>query len=278
MTETLAWAKLPVMLFSHNLALWPHVFPIALTVLALWAMVRCWRADGPESGLARWLPVAVLALMAPAMVDPPDVSLPRLQAPALLLLVAGGAALVERTWPVVASRRVLLIAVIIALSAALTAPWHSRADNSDHEAALYDAAAARLVGARGVLHVLLPGDAGHDKVSRHQPGYRFRRPHAALRLARLADLPPEGEPGDRVLPAGESRYVLLGVRCYANQRLPGSVPPKTWQQADCRQIRARSDLETLVAMNVPNRGDVHFPWWPAEERLALRLFRVGDRR
>ncbi len=274
MTETAAWLKLPVMLISHNLAFWPHVFPIALTLLALWAIKRSWRVPGPVAGLARWTPLAVLALMAPAMVDPPDISLPRLQAPALLLLVTAGAALVESAWPRPERRAVMMATACVALCAAATAPWHTRQDNSDHEAAFLEASAMKLAGARGVLHLLLPGDQGHDKVSRHQPSYAFRRPHAALQMERLADLPPEGEVGARRLPSGESRYVLLGVRCYAHQREPGTAPPATWQQADCRRIRLRGDLEVLLADDVSNRGDVHFPWWSAESTLALRLYRL----
>lgn len=274
MANSAIWLKLPLMLFSHNLAFWPHAFPLGLTALACWALWRQWRGAAQVSALARWLPLAYIALLAPSLLDPPIVSLPRLQAPPLLLLVAVGAALAEATWPRPNRWLAMTAAAVIAGSAAATAPWHARADNSQHEAALFDAAAADLQGKRGVLHLLLPGDEGHDKVSRHQPLYRFRRPHAALRFERLADVP---GPADvhRGLGPGEARYVLLGVRCYARERARASPAPAQGQHEACARLRGRPDAEVVRSMTVTNRGDVHFPWWPSTASFELVLQRYS---
>ena len=275
MTESWAWLKLPVMVVTHNLMFWPDAFPVGLTLLGVLAWPHCIRHLQPSvRSLARWLPLAIIALLVPSMVDPPEVSLPRLEAPALMLWAAVAAGFASVRWQGASRRWQAALVLVVLVSAGATLPYAFRTSNAEYEDRFLQAAAVELAGKRGLLHVLGSGDEAADKVSRHYPGYLFRRPHTELRVARLGDLPAAGEgQRDDDLADNESRYVLLGVRCYARQRPEGSPPPAAFEHRPCQVARARQDLETLLEVDVPNRGDVHFPWWPANTTLQLRLYR-----
>lgn len=271
--------KLPVMLVFLNLALWPHAFPLALTAGGAWAAWLGWRSgDAPTRQLLRWLLPGMAALLAPAMLDPVFVSLPRLEAPALSLWAAAAAALGWRQWlkpatagdPAAVTRRRWVAAGLLVASGAATIPWLYRRDNADDTTQFLWHAAKLLEGRRGSLHLLSYDDLPLDKVSRHQPGWLFRPPHAELRLRALRDLPlPGREPA-------QPTWLLLDPRCYARHRGEDEAAPANYEHPACARARRRSDLTPLLEVQVVNRGDVHFPWWPQQPLLPSGLFAVGS--
>jgi len=258
---------LPVVLPSHHLALWPHAFPLAATILGVWGGYHAWR-QARDRSLVRMLAVAAVVLVVPALADPVVVSLPRLQAPLLGLWAAGAATLATR-WLAGKPRRLQVWgAVAWVLTALATVPWVFRRDNADYEAELLSAVAQHLTGKRGTLHLLGYDDEGADKVSRHQPAYRFRPPYAYLRVRPLRELPPVAD--------AEPRWVLLGVRCHARHREPGTPAPLHLDQPACGRIRQRRDLQPIFERTLANRGDVHFSWWPRQPRLSVGLYALGS--
>jgi hypothetical protein len=273
--------KLPVMLVWLNLALWPHAFPVALTLAGGWAAWLGWRSgDAAVRGLLRWLLPGMAVLMAPAMVDPVVVSLPRLEAPALTLWAAAAAALVWRAWLAGASpdgqggsrsgggmrRRRWLAAGLLALSGLATLPWLYRRDNADDNTEFLRQAASLLEGKRGSVHLLSYDDLPLDKVSRHHPGWLFRLPRADLRLRALRELPPPG-----VAPR-QPTWVLLDARCHARHRRHDEAAPATYDHPACAAVRRRTDLKPVWQTALANRGDVHFPWWPQQASLPCGLY------
>ncbi len=266
-------AQLPVMLVGMNLALWPHAFPLALSVAGLRGVWRAWRGRASD---ADWPLVAATgvvgaALLAAGMADPVVVSLPRLQAPWLglwavvcvALLLPHQRAVGQDAGP--SRRHATLLVVALVTTAALTVPWLFRPENADHEDAALREAVAHLRGRRGTLHRLTPGDAGSDKVSRHFPAWRVRAPNARLRVAPLRAVPEHTS-------AASPRWVWLGVRCYARHRGRGEPAPARFEQPACARVRPR--LVPVFERRVVNHGDVHFPWWPRAPELKVGLYRV----
>ena len=272
-TRGLFVLKLPIMLVTHNLALWPHAFPLAVTLAGLWVL---WRERPGRTTIQgrflRWFAVVALAQVAPALTDAVVVSLPRLEAPALLLWAALATGLAWQRWGNrLDPKRLVLVASLVLLSEAATLPWLYARDNADEEALLWDRAALVLAGQRGTLHVLGYDDPGADKVSRHTPFWRFGPPHGHIRVRPLRELPPADAPD------GEPRWILLNQRCFARQREPGTSPPASFEHEACRLARQRPDLTPVLELQAPNRGDVHFPWWPAQATLPVGLYRLQPR-
>ena len=263
--------QLPVMLIGMNMAAWPHVFPVALTALGGWAAWRGGRSGDTEvTALCKASLCVGAALIATGMVDPVVVSMPRLQAPWLGLWAACATAAATAAVPVAHVR--YAVAAFL-LTAAATVPWLFRAENADHEDAMLRRVAAELAGKQGTLHWLDYGDAGADKVSRHYPRWRFRRPNAALSLRPLRDLPQADDPGAAPSDA-EPRWVFLGVRCFARHRAPHAAAPLAFEHDACARARRRVDLVPVFEATVVNRGDVHFPWWPRQPTLRIGLYRL----
>ena len=265
--------RLPVMLLGMNLAAWPHVFPVALTALGVWAAWRGRRlGDTQVTALCKASLCVGAALIATGMVDPVVVSMPRLQAPWLGLWAACATAV---TTVAVPAGHVRYAVAVFLLTALATVPWLFRAENADHEDVMLRRVAVELAGKRGTLHWLDYGDAGADKVSRHYPRWRFRRPNAALSLRPLRDLPQAYDRGATPSDA-EPRWVFLGVRCFARHRAPNSAAPSAFEHDACARTRRRVDLAPIFQAAVVNRGDVHFPWWPRQPTLQIGLYRLSQ--
>ena len=72
----------------------------------------------------------------------------------------------------------------------------------------------------------------------------------------------------------EPRWVWLGVRCYGQHRDGVAPAPVRFEQPACAKVRARGDLRPIFEEQVPNHGDVHFPWWPAQPTLRIGLYEL----
>lgn len=256
--------RAPAMVVGLNMALWPHVFPVALTVTGMVAAWRLRRQVSPEASLLKITLTLGLISLLPGMADPVVVSMPRLQAPWLALWASCAMAL----WVAPARPRRWLIAAWL-ITALATVPWLYRAENADHEDQLLLDAATALAGQEGTLHWLTYDDSGVDKVSRHHPTWRFRRPYAQLSMQALRRLPADGHAR-----ASPPTWVLLGVRCYGQHRMPDDIAPVRFEHMACKQVRARDDLIPVLERSVRNHGDVQFPWWPSQPELKIGLYRL----
>jgi hypothetical protein len=252
------WWHWPVMLVIGDLRLDPLSFPITLTAGAVWA-VRRLRKTGQREPLGLLVTVVVLGpvLLAPALVDPVPVSMPRLELPILLLSAGAFAGCATVPLAEVRLRLQVAAAVALAITAALNVWWLWRVDHSDTEDALLRRVADSLRGQRGTLHVPHWDDDDWDQVARAYPGFRFHLPHARLRIRPLQELAYR-EPG-------EKRWVFLGLRCYATKdpaRLDHAGPALFEEHMSCRRARQRPGLRPLWTLDLPNDGAVHFFWWP----------------
>ena len=253
--------QLPLMLVGLNLALWPQAFPAALTLAGLHRAWRDWARPAQRQVIFASSAVGA-SLLTLGMLDPVVVSLPRLQAPWLLVWSCAVVLLIASSTAKVNVRQGF---IAFALTAGLTVPWLFQPENADHERQQLQKVAELLKGQRGDLYWLASGDSGADKVSRAYPSWRFHPPFARVRIQPLASLPAEGR---------AEGWVWLGVRCAASHRALDAAAPAHFDQAACAAVRRRHDLEVVFEEQLPNHGDVHFPWWPQQKSVPVALYRL----
>ena len=255
--------------------------------------------------LALALLVVAVAWIAPSYVDLPTTSIPRLHAPAALLvslaaaLAIGGAERRARRWLGRRASAVPVAALLIALASCLpSVPSLWGRTNEDEEARLLDRVRAALPE-RPVCLIRLDerDDPPPDKTHRYMPDYWFAPPHRDDQVLGIRAFE-EGEA--RACPGG--RFFFLGLRCYArydgrearsvervitprwtldpreasvSYERPGmparALPPML---AACRRVLDDHALEPVFEEEIVNHGDNEFGYYPSVARFKVGLFRV----
>lgn len=261
-------------LWTKNGLLWPSLVPAAVpAAIAVGLLV--------SRGLARRQLVVWLALtavwIAPTAIDLPWVSVPRVQAPALLIaMMAGAVALAAITDRAISAGRppfkvAVGLALAAAVSAAVTLPLVMRTDHTDIEHRAFLAASTAL-----------PADA--VVLARSHNDLPDERIHMALpaQTRPLSDLV-----SGRVRWSERPVYAWLGTRCFLR---PCS---QTAEHPACAAMRVRYTLEPILTAQVqlsdaqlpdgfgrqnPAHAsavpDLDFPWCAMKQRFAIGMFKV----
>lgn len=219
---------------------------------------------------------AATVWLALSAVDLPDVSIPRVHLPALVLLLPVVGAGIERLAdsPRLPLRLINPFVAALVFAGAITsfAPLFTPT-NADAEDALIRAARAAVSPGAGCLATVRfddPPPPGHTQ--RHFPDYlfvgttivgleRFDAEHATLATAC------EG-----------GAVALLGTRCFMALRPPDAGPPEGPAELPvCTRFRERYALEPVVDEAIENRTAHTFPMYPATPELHVGVYRIGAR-
>ncbi len=231
---------------------------------------------GPRR-LGLWLlAVSVLATGLYA-IDLPDVSLPRLHAPAALLVTlvaalgavglwlasaqAGKSRLGDALTAPAARRGIAALCVALAVASALpSARARLQTLDESEEDALVRTLLAALPPKPVCIARLDPGDTpAQARVHRDFPDYLFQPPHRRDRLMALAELDDKR--------TCDETFVVLGVRCYLDDGRSGDARPI----AACRDARALAmsrGAQVIAQREVVLRGSDGFGWLGAATRPA----------
>lgn len=275
--------------WDKNGLLWPRFFPAATTFsLGLGLLL----ADGKVRVRLGWLVGLTAAWLLPSALDLPFVSVPRVQAPAMLLAsISGGVALsivhgcLFATSPGAKLKTVgASLALVWLATAALTVPALWPPGPAQQEEAIMQLAQAILPPRPLTVVARSYDDAPDERVHLAMPhkGWgsqgRLRPLHAVLTGA--------------VKPTEEHPvYAWLGTRCFLRPCDEGAEHPA------CSQVRrefvlhpiATTRIEVELASLPPAFGqqvpdhssgvaDLDFPWCFTQRTMAVGLFRVGRRR
>jgi hypothetical protein len=272
-------------LITKNGALWPSIFPLSVTLLAVFSFFGA-------AGRARWISLALAGLgllwIMASRTDLPFVSVARIQVPGMLLLTLSAAIGVEALWShqearlEAGPRRTVLLAfqlLLLALNLVATVPalW-VRTNAHDEEALLEDGLAA-LPAEPAVILYRAWGAEPREKGHHQMPKYAFEPPWRRDQLWNI----PEWLDGLR---PSRPTYALLGTRCYMrNCDARGQHPA-------CAAIRAGFELQPVIERHVPTRGfpmpgfhqepvthpdmvqDLDFPWCLPRDGMVIGLYRV----
>ncbi len=244
----------PLAVVGSFVPFWPLVFPLPWTLLAL-------------HGLRRHRARLELALVTYAwaftlLVDLPQTSVPRLEAPlAALWLLLGAWHLAELALP---AQRWLVAVVALATLPTLQL-WSPT--NEDDAARFTRAALAKLPAQDAclvTLHESDPPDKG--KVQRAFPDYLLRPPHRTVARYALAQWQAAGAPQ---CPAGT--FLLVEHRCWAIFHHPAAAPA---QLPICTQTLAEHRWLPVLQERAANHGQNEYGWYPDVGEFALGLYKL----
>ena len=262
--------------WDKNGLLWSELFPAALPIaIAVGGVV----GRGRPRRLVLLFLALTLAWLAPSALDLPWVSVPRVQAPAMLLgLITAGVALeIVRKRAVQAGRlgpsaAAAALALAVAATAAVSVKGTFRTDHTDVEHTALTAGVGALPAA-AVVVARSHDDAPDERVHLAMPGRA--EPLEALLSGRL-------DPGRRPV------YAWLGTRCWMRPCAAAGEHPA------CAAVRARFKLETgreadvvIAEARIPDTfgrarpvgdgavADLDFPWCLSRRRFRIGLYRVS---
>jgi len=251
-------------LLFRDLFLWPRwVTPALLAWLALAGrLTRSWGPPlGAAFGAAAWVVVTG--------VDLPLVSVPRVQAPPVAVLIpwaaVGLAALHER------APRVNGALVLLALTGLVWGgPLALARRPADAEEALIRAARGALQPGVCVATIGFEDPPPVWKTQRQFPDYLFRG-HPVMGLGGFTRAW-----GDE---CGPGSLVVLGTRCYMALRKSWSAPapPPPGRLVACTRFAEAFRLEPVVERTIPTQPDDGFPSFPAASTLRVGVYTVTGR-
>lgn len=271
----------------YNLLVAPHLYPLALTALAVFAALR---TEGEGRRLARgWLALSLLWL-ASVQIDMPLTSVPRVQAPlgALVALVAalGFARLLEveriagrPLGP--PARRALIAALFVGLTALPSLAHFAAPVNEDEEERFIQRALARLPREDVCFVRLDSGDQPRPRyVHRYFPDYLLRPPLRHDRVLGIRRWAEQAEGDGAECPGGT--FYIQTLRCYSvyvdfprETKASRTEPPLI---ADCRWMHEHARLEPVLVESLPHHGDNEFGYYPEQDSFEVGFYRVRGRR
>ncbi|MEZ4265577.1 MAG: hypothetical protein R3F39_04300 [Myxococcota bacterium] len=245
----------------------------ALLVWPLAALLTSRRLLPTHLGLI----TAAALWLALSAVDLPEVSIPRVHLPALVLLLPVVGAGIERLAdsPRLPLRLVnpFVAALVFAGAVASVSPLFTPS-NADAEDALIRSARSALPPSGGCLATVRfddPPPPGHTQ--RHFPDYLFPGT-TIVGLERF-----DADRAARANTCEGGAVALLGTRCYMALRPPDAGPPEGPPELPvCTRFRARYALEPVVDQRIDNRTAHTFPMYPAIPELHVGVYRIGARR
>jgi hypothetical protein len=216
---------------------------------------------------------AALVWLALSAVDLPEVSIPRVHLPVLLLLLpvagAGIEALAQSPRLPLGLVNPFVAAWVLAAAVASIPPLFTPS-NADAEDALIRVARQALPPGAGCLATIRfddPPPPGHTQ--RHFPDYLF--PGTTIVGLDRFDAAARS--------CGGQAVALLGTRCFMALRAPDAPPPEGPPELDvCTRFRQRYALEPVVERDVDNRTAHTFPMYPSTPKLSVGVYRIGARR
>jgi hypothetical protein len=261
-------------LLHLNLLFSPDLHAVSGTVLALisWGVVRRTNAR-PVLAIG----VAVVVWIALSTLDLPEVSVPRVQAPALvwvLILAAislGSLAQGPERW----RRSVALIGLLLVLvprPQVLETLWvETNAQSFDQW--WRRARVAVPENDRELCVVALSmSDPPPDVVLRHLPLYELAGlgpEKASLSISTFLETPAS------VLASDCDPIYVEGPQCYARSFDPSKPPPASADRLPiCQRMHREWALEPLHVEDITNAGNPDFPFYGASETLRYGLYRV----
>ncbi len=245
----------PLAVVGSFLPFWPLAFPLVWTLLALHGLRgQPWRRN---------LLLATYAWAFSLLVDLPQTSVPRLEAPlAALWLLLGAWHLAEL--PVAAQR---WAAGLVVLST-LPTLWLFAPTNEDDSERFTRVALAQLPARDAclvTLHESDPPDKG--KVQRAFPDYLLRPPHRTTARYAMQQWQQAGAPR---CPAGT--FLLVEHRCWAIYRHPAAAPAML---PICSETLANHHWLPVLQESAPNRGQNEYGWYPDVAAFQLGLYRLA---
>ena len=248
---------------QDNIFLSPWWVPWTIPLLALFAI----RARVHRVTVVGYL-VASLAWLAVTSVDLPDVSIPRVHVPALLILLpAAAVGLAQLRQRRIAHKGMVGLTLCWALVAA---PSVLEATNGDAEEAAIQALKQDIEGRDGracIGRIGLADSPPAGRTPRYFPEYLFPN-HYLLPLE---------EVGQANVPCDHGTWVVLGTRCYMRDPdLPSSAGLPSVLEA-CARVRDSMNLQPIVEMHVPHRPQSTLPMYPDVQDLRLGVYRVLER-
>ncbi len=272
-------AGLPLRWLSLALPLQPDLFPAGVTALALWSAA----VAGRERRLLVGLLLAAALWMALTLVDLPRTSVPRLHAPAAVLVawVAAwqvGRWLSDATNSGRARKKAAVVLGICALSAVPNTWALGARTNEDETEDLLTQALAQIPARDACVVALGMGDnPPPHRTQRAFPAYLLRPPHRDAQLYSLTQWRALGEP---ICTGGT--YAVVDHRCYAMHaqgRQPGTASGElagsTGMLATCEALLKRHPWQKVVERDVPNRGDNEYGYYAAVPAFRLGLYRLA---
>ncbi len=248
----------PLAVVGSFLPFWPLAFPLAWTLLALRSL---WRPT-EQGAWRRQLAVATYLWVFALLVDLPQTSVPRLEAPlAALWLLLGAWQLAEL--PPLTQRWAGALVVLTTLPTL----WLFAPTNEDDAEHFTRAALAQLPteGACLVtLHESDPPDKG--KVQRAFPDYLLRPPHRTAKRYAMAQWQEAGAPQCRA-----GTFLLIEHRCYAIFHHPVNAPALL---PICTDTLAQHAWQPVLQTSAPNHGQNEYGWYPDVPAFQLGLYRM----
>tara|TARA_B100000674_G_scaffold387933_1_gene331514 strand:- start:1211 stop:2056 length:846 start_codon:yes stop_codon:yes gene_type:complete len=236
--------------------------PWTIPLLALMAL----RVRSQRLLVIGWLGAA-FAWIAVTSVDLPEVSIPRVHLPALLLVLPIAAIGLEefrrsQKWQAI-------ILIVTAAWAVGTGPKVLESTNGDAEERLIQRLHEEVetLGENACIARLGLDDAPPaGRTPRYFPEYLF--PSQAL-------MPLKDIAGQRAS-CETGTWIVLGTRCY--MRDPAIGVPE--EQADvlevCQRVRREIELDPILELKVPHRPDSTLPMFPEVDFLEVGLYRLGS--
>ncbi|MBI5609730.1 MAG: hypothetical protein HY902_12730 [Deltaproteobacteria bacterium] len=270
---------LPLRWLSLALPLQPDLFPAGLTALALWAAV----APGRERRFLLGLLLAAALWMALTLIDLPRTSVPRLHAPAAVLVAFVAAWQVGRWLSDAAvaakGRQKAAVALGICALSAVPSAWAlSARSNEDETEDFLTAAIAQLPARDACVVALAMGDPPPPhRTQRAFPAYLLRPPHRDAQLYSFTQWRALGEP----VCAGGT-FLVVDHRCYAMHaqgRQQGAATTDATgpngMLGACRALMERHPWRKVLERDVPNRGDNEYGYYAAVPSFRLGLYGLG---
>jgi hypothetical protein len=261
-------------LFTQDTVLTPALFPVAIPLLALSALLLPARAT-PAPRAAR-LALALSAVIALAVygVDLCRANMARVHVPGALLVTMLAAASLHALFSRGAPRGLrVAVPVAVALTALPTARTLWAPTNEETEEQFLRAALRRLPEGPHTLVRLDRADRDrrapftHD----HFPDYLVRPPAGrgqVMSIRDFLDQPVLDRPA----------FFYLGMRCYAELRPPTAPRPHgDALQPACARLRERFHLDPVVIQSAENHGDVWIEYYGDAPELVLGLYEIRPR-
>ena len=257
-----------------NLLVSPHLHAVSLTVAALAALVVIRRS---RLGAVSLVGGAVGIWIVLSTLDLPAVSVPRVQAPAVLFagimasVTVGALAQGPETWRRLAAM-VALGLMLVPSPQVIDTLWAKT--NAQSFDAWWDRAMESLPSAEAERCVvaLSMSDPPQDVVLRHLPLYEL--PNLGVDGASLSISTFLETPASVLSTSCEALYVE-GPQCYARSFDPqGPQPERAERLPICQRMHREWALAPIHVEDVPNEGNADFPFYGASPTLRYGLYRI----
>lgn len=242
----------------------PQLVPVAVAGFGLWAAL-----DGVHSRrTARVLLTVALVWMALPALDLPEPSIPRLHAPAVLLLTLTAALAIAQFSRL--SFRIGAVA-LCCLTALPTLPQVT-ADTNENDADLFVRRAFAALPASGACLIYLSaGDQPPPhKTQRAQPLYLLRPPHRDVTAVDHATWRRAGHPQ-----CANSTFLLVDHRCWAAHANGRNGSTATVMGVGCQSLLSAHRWTAVLEQQAVNHGDNAYGYWGDGPAFALGLYRLN---